>query len=617
MNNTTNTFPKLFQQSNDTTAPYRENECLHELLEYQAKFFPNKEAICSKDQSLTYADIDISANAIANELLSKEISVEDYVIVFLERSLELIPSIFGVLKSGGVYVPIVSSTPRNRLKSIIDDTRAKVIITCSKLLDSLPSCNCNIILADNLLNNLKDYDLKKPAVDVNSSNLAYAIFTSGTSGKPKGVLIEHHSVFNRIGWMQNEYPIDANDVLIQKTPISFDVSIWELFWWTLVGAKLILLENGFEKDPHKIIDCINKNEVSAIHFVPSMFNTFVMCLHNMTPSNVSKIKSLKWLFCSGEELQSQPVSEFYQLCLKNNIATTVVNLYGPTEATVDVTYYTCPPELNSPIPIGKPIDNTEIYIVNDKNEILSDGEVGELVICGVNLARGYLNRTKLTNEKFISLRKPDGKVVKAYKSGDQAYYNQNGELIYKGRIDGQIKLRGNRIELSEIENTIISFKGIGECACILKDRKKESAHIIAFIITNEKINTEELSIFLSDTLPSYMIPSKYINTKQLPLSTNGKLDRDKLLNDYENSLNEQNELKSISYYERILQKIWGQLFSTPKVSPVVNFFELGGNSLLLVQTSLLIKKELNIDVDVIDLMQYPTIRSMAEFILSK
>ncbi len=617
MNNISNPLFETTEHSNSSSVPYQDKTCLHELLEKQAQNTPLKNALCFNEQTLTYLDLNVSANAIANILLLKGVTIEDFVIVYMERSLELIPAIFGVLKSGGVYVPVITSTPQNRIQNIIEDTKAKVIITNSSLVNKLPTNNCDIIYADEIINNIDDFDFSQPKVAVNSRNLAYAIFTSGTSGKPKGVLIEHHSVMNRIGWMQKKYPINSDDILIQKTPISFDVSIWELFWWTFVGAKLVLLENDYEKDPFRIIECIYKEKVSVIHFVPSMFNTFVMFLNNSPIYNISKIKSLKWLFCSGEELHAEPVLDFYKFCAQNNHSTTIVNLYGPTEATVDVTYHTCSCETKSPIPIGKPIYNTEIYIVNDNNEILPAGEQGELVICGVNLARGYLNRPEITKEKFISIIKPDGSAITGYKSGDYAYYDLNGELIYKGRIDGQIKLRGNRIELSEIENTVITYKGIGECACVLNNKNKDSAHIIAFFKSNETINTEELNTYINSTLPKYMVPSKYIPIEQLPLSANGKLDRNKLLDDYKNSLQVKCELKTISDYERALNKIWGQLFSNRKISPLENFFEMGGNSLLLVQTSLLIKKELNIEIDVIDLMQYPTIRLLAENISSR
>ncbi len=606
----------IYHRINNTSVPYQDNMCLHEMLEYQTKLRPDKKAICYKEQFLTYSKLDLFANAIANVLLSKNIAIEDYVIVYLDRRLELIPSIFGILKSGGVYVPVTSSTPKNRILSIVEDTQAKVIITSTSLVDNLPICECKVILVDDIFKNLDTLDQSQPKIKVNSKNLAYAIFTSGTSGKPKGVLIEHHSVFNRIGWMQKKYPIDSDDVLIQKTPISFDVSIWELFWWTFTGARLILLENEYEKDPLKLIECINKEKVSVVHFVPSMLNTFLMYLNNSNSNQISKFKFVKWLFCSGEELYSRSVSDFYKVCNQYNFNTTVINLYGPTEATIDVTYHTCSRDFDAPIPIGKPIDNTEIFIVNSNNEILPSNIEGELVICGVNVSRGYLNRPEITKERFISFKKLDGETVMAYKTGDYALIDSGGEIIFKGRIDGQIKLRGNRIELADIESVLIKFKGIGECACVLKDKDKESAHIIAFIKTNEIIDNNELNNFLSHSLPSYMIPSKYVAIEHFPLSANGKLDRNKLLIDNTQIQNKEVELISASNYERVLQKIWGQLFSKPKISPVINFFELGGNSLLLVQTSLLIRKELDIDIDVITLMQYPTIRLLAEHMLS-
>lgn len=581
--------------------------CLFHKLEDTARQMPEKDALIFGSSAISYSQLNKLANALAIRLIELNVAIEDFVIVNLDRSFELVISIFGILKAGGVYVPVTKDIPPARFNSIIEDCSPRVIITTKAQSETIPA-NTPVIFVDDFIEKNINSDIENLQIDVQPNNLAYCIFTSGTTGKPKGVLIEHHSVINRLEWMQKEFPITEKDVLLQKTSITFDVSIWELFWWSFVGAKLVLLEPGAEREPIKMLRTIENNKVSVIHFVPSMFNTFLKTVD--ADHTVNQIKSLRYIFCSGEALHASQVTGFYELNSKLKNQTTLVNLYGPTEATVDVTYFICKHDGAETIPIGKPIDNTEIYIIDKSDAVLSKSQTGELVICGVNLARGYLNSEELTNEKFFLLN-VDEEIKRAYRTGDEAYFDETGEIIYKGRIDTQVKLRGFRIELTEIENTLLSHPDVCECTCIVKDEGQENAHIVAFVVSSSNI---ELKQYVSQFLPDYMVPAKIVNVEQVPVTSSGKADRKQLATVLDIPVKEQSDGQKKSGAEQKLLQIWGRLLRTKKVNIDSNFFDLGGNSLLLVQMALLIKKEFNKDVDVITIMEYPTIKMLAKYL---
>ena len=603
---------KKIKMWNNTSSPYEENVCIHEKLEEQSKKTPNHIALSFKSRNFTYKELNDASNAMANLLLGKKIAIEDNVIIHLERSIELFICIFGILKAGGVYIPITPNYPSLRIKHIISESNPKFIITSEYYLKNYESCTCEVILIDDFINRYRLLNIKPPSINITSKNLAYTIYTSGTTGKPKGVQIEHHSVLNRIGWMQKSYTLNENDVILQKTPITFDVSVWELFWWTFSGARLVILPDGDEKNPIQLIKYIEEYSISVIHFVPSMFNLFINILGKQ--EKIDQINSLKWIFCSGEKLEGNSVNQFYRVTSTYPNSTCIVNLYGPTEATVDVTFYECKKgKHHGIIPIGKPIDNTEIYTIDVKNNILSPGEEGELVICGTNLARGYLNQQELSNEKFIDLN-VFGQIKRAYKTGDRAYYNEEGDLIFIGRSDFQIKLRGNRIELSEIEYTINQFNDVASCVCLLNNKEELSAHIVAFIIPepSKALDIKGLYDYIKNCLPDYMIPSKIISIQEFPITEHGKLDKNMLLRQFE--IEQKLMVFSESNIENSLKIIWAKLFNKKNISSEINFFDIGGNSILLIQLVSAINDKLGIDLDIIKIFEFPTIRLLSEHI---
>ena len=384
---------RIIYEFNDTDADYPKDKTVHRLFGEQVERTPDSVAVVFEDKELTYRELNAKANQLARVLRDRGVGPDTIVAIMVERSLEMIIGILAILKAGGAYLPIDPDYPEERIRYMLEDSKAKVLLYANSSIKSIehikyPEIKIEID-QEKLCNNSENL------CNINRRNdLAYVIYTSGSTGNPKGVMIEHHSVVNRIVWMQKAYPIDRNDVILQKTPYTFDVSVWELFWWSFYGAKLCFLKPRLEKDPEEIIKAIEKYRVTTMHFVPSMLNMFLkyLELHECT----DRISTLKQVFSSGEALSSQHVNMFNDLVYNRN-KTVLINLYGPTEATVDVSYFNCSTgEKLEIISIGKPIDNTRLYILDNKNNLQPVGIPGELYIGGVGLARGYINNEKLT-----------------------------------------------------------------------------------------------------------------------------------------------------------------------------------------------------------------------------
>ncbi len=389
---------------------------------------------------------------------------------------------------------------------------------------------CNKIKFNGKIINLESEEIYKgdtgnPVNINNSRDLAYLIYTSGSTGKPKGVMIEHRSLVNRLIWMQEVYPIDNTDVIMQKTPFYFDVSVWEIFWWAITGAKMCFLMPGGEKIPLIISETIKKNNISIMHFVPSMLNVYLEYLDGKLPEEIKKLSSLKRVFSSGESLAPGHVKKFNNI-LGNITGARLTNLYGPTETTVDVSFYDCPRENDfDKIPIGVPIHNTKFYIIKDHN-LMGVNEEGELCISGIGLARGYINKPELTKEKFVN--NPFLPGDRMYKTGDIARWLPDGNIEYLGREDHQVKIRGLRIELGEIETVMREYGEIQDCLVSIKKYSENIILIIAYIVCRINFSNEELKAHLKKYLPEYMIPNHFVKLDQIPLLANGKADRKSL-----------------------------------------------------------------------------------------
>jgi len=603
---------ELIRSWNETTVPYEKYKCVHQKLEQLSLDSPNLPALRFGNSVLTYKELNDHSNRLANYLIQKGVCVGDIIAICIERSFEMMIGIFAILKAGATYLPLDSKNPQSRLSEIITDSKPKFILTNSKSDLNLPAYS-TVIYLDNILDHSLNSNANNPETTVKSNHLAYIIYTSGSTGKPKGVMIEHHSLMNRLNWMQKQFPITVKDVLLQKTSITFDVSVWELFWWTFSGASLAILPPGAEREPLKIVQEIVTKKVSVIHFVPSMFSVFIDYLKSAQV--VSKISELKWIIASGEALQPKTVNEFNKLRSSLKLPE-VVNLYGPTEATIDVSIYRCSADTTiKEVPIGKTIDNTQLYVLNKANKIQPWGVPGELVIGGVNLARGYINNPELTELKFPEIELKPGSKMRFYKTGDLAKWNSDGNIIFIGRIDNQIKIRGFRIELGEIEAKLLEHPGIKEASVILHSAN-ENPILKAFVVLfpEEKINSHQIKKYLVDILPIYMLPNQILILDKMPISQNGKIDRKQLVA-FDTKI-EESVSTNTSVMEQHISNIFTELLGIKYFRNADNFFDLGGNSLMAIRLTNMIYEKFNIKLEVVKIFEYPSIKDLARYLSS-
>jgi amino acid adenylation domain-containing protein len=620
---------------NDTNTGYPDDKTIHQLFEEQAQKTPdhtalvaqraerkaqsierNKErhAPCATRYSLTYRELNQKTNQLAHVLTKKGIKPDTIVGIMVERSIEMMIGILGILKSGGAYLPIDEDSPPVRTNYMLMDSAAPLLLTQRCFLESIET-QCEVIPIEDT--HRYNGTRENPEKVNKEKDLVYVIYTSGSTGKPKGVMIQHRSVVNRLNWMQEFYPINREDVILQKTPFVFDVSVWELFWWSLQGASLCMLEPKGEKNSQSLVEAIRGYHVTTIHFVPSMLNVFLD--HLEESYDKTSLTSLKQVFSSGETLTLYHVRKFDQVLIGKKL----INLYGPTEATVDVSYFNCPMgETLEKIPIGKPINNVHLYVVNRNLDLQPIGVLGELCIAGVGVARGYLNRPELTAEKFC-LRHPGALegtrgLAPLYRTGDLTRWLFDGNIEFLGRIDYQVKIRGVRIELEEIEKELLTIDYIKEAAVITKPKKndKEDIDICAYVVSDsgKEIDIPGLRRMLLAALPGYMIPSFFVQLEKIPLTINGKVDRKSL--PQPDAKAENGYIPPVSEKETLLVEIWSEVLHIDKkvIGINSNFFDLGGNSLNIIRLNNRLKEIAGKDIPVIKMFQYPSIASFLEYL---
>ncbi|WP_155729812.1 non-ribosomal peptide synthetase, partial [Paenibacillus polymyxa] len=592
---------QIVQVWGDTAATYPQDQTLSALFEQQAANTPDQVAMLCGAESLTYAELNERANRLARTLRAEGVQPDQPVGILVQRSLDMIVGIYAILKAGGAYVPIDPEYPADRIRFMLEDSEAKLVLTQSHLAEQASlSFDGQVLVLDRHEQDgqgIYHEDGSNLEPLAGPHHVAYVIYTSGSTGKPKGVMVEHHSVLNRILWMHDRYGLSAEDTILQKTAFTFDVSVWELFWWSLVGSKVSLLSVGGEKNPEDIVDTIARDGVSTMHFVPAMLHAFLEYVEQQ-PREVmqTKLATLRHVFASGEALPPQHVARFQRL-VSSLAGAKLVNLYGPTEATVDVSYFDC--ELNetySVIPIGKPIQNIRLYIVKEGTEQLQPiGVAGELCIGGVGVARGYLNRPELTAEKFVKDPFAGGEAgyERMYRTGDLARWMPDGNIEYLGRIDHQVKIRGYRIELGEVESQLLQVESVREAVVLARADETGQKQMVAYYVAGQEMGASELRSELGQELPSYMVPSYFVQLEQMPLTPNGKIDR-KALPAPEGSLQTGADyVAPRTWVEVKLAHIWQDVLGLTQVGVKENFFEIGGHSLRATTLASKIHKELN------------------------
>ncbi|AOM78758.1 hybrid non-ribosomal peptide synthetase/type I polyketide synthase [Pedobacter steynii] len=590
---------QLLYGFNATAAVYPADQTILDLFVEQVGRNPEAVALSDEQRSMTYEELDQRSSQLAN-YLHQHVGLEKGKIVglLIDREIDLIPVIFGVLKAGYAYIPIDVKHPLERINSIIEDSGLSFIIKSDHIQYAVATQIDQTSITD-LWKDLNAIDHSRPIVDITGKDLAYIIYTSGSTGRPKGVMIEHHSLVNIITAMDQKYPLSATDKFLLKTNYSFDVSVAEIFGWFLNGGSLCILKSGSENDPSAILDTIEQNRITHINFVPSMFSAF---LNFIGQRDLNKIASLKYIFLAGEALSGELVRKFQ--ALKTGIA--IENVYGPTEATVySSAYSTLPNNDKLPVPIGKPLKNVKFYILNASGCLLPRGVAGELYIGGAGVARGYLNNEDLTAERFVG--SPYSENQKLYKSGDLAKWTVDGDILFIGRIDNQVKLRGYRIELGEIENQLLSYTGVNHAIVLLRE-KQGSKNLIAYYSAEQEIENAKLKTFLLNKLPEYMVPVIYMYLENVPLTTSGKIDK-KALPDP--GMEEQSAYEEATRKEEILLvDIWSKVLGVKKVGIHDNFFSLGGDSIKSIQISSRLRG-LGYELSVKSVFNFPVIKTLA------
>ncbi|SDI16727.1 non-ribosomal peptide synthase domain TIGR01720/amino acid adenylation domain-containing protein [Pseudomonas flavescens] len=584
---------QILHDWNATRADYPLERHVHLLIEAQVERAPQGTALVFGGQSLSYAELNARANRLAHRLIALGVQPDGLVGIAVERSIEMVVGLLAILKAGGAYVPLDPDYPAERLAYMLEDSGVKLLLSQSHL--DLPLAEgVQRIDLDRQDDGLEGYSEANPDVAVEGENLVYVIYTSGSTGKPKGAGNRHSALTNRLCWMQEAYGLDASDSVLQKTPFSFDVSVWEFFWPLMTGARLVVAAPGDHRDPAKLVELINREGVTTLHFVPSMLQAFLQ------DDKVSTCTSLKRVVCSGEAL---PVGAQQQVFARLPQAG-LYNLYGPTEAAIDVTHWTCVEEGRDAVPIGRPIANLACHVLDADLQPVPAGVLGELYLAGAGLARGYHQRPALTAERFVA--SPFGDGARLYRTGDLARYRADGVIEYAGRIDHQVKLRGLRIELGEIEARLLEHQWVREAAVLAVEGKSLVGYLV--LADHPADWRDALAAHLAQHLPDYMVPAQWIDLAQMPLSPNGKLDRKALPRpdgtaqaDYAAP---QGEL------ETRIAAIWQGVLGRERIGRHDNFFELGGDSIVSIQV-VSRARQAGIQFTPKDLFQHQTVRSLA------
>ncbi len=585
---------QLLEGWNATAAEYPLQRGVHRLFEEQVERTPTAPALAFGEERLDYAELNRRANRLAHALIERGVGADRLVGVAMERSIEMVVALMAILKAGGAYVPVDPEYPEERQAYMLEDSGVELLLSQSHLKLPLAQGVQRIDLdqADAWLENHVE---NNPGIELNGENLAYVIYTSGSTGKPKGAGNRHSALSNRLCWMQQAYGLGVGDTVLQKTPFSFDVSVWEFFWPLMSGARLVVAAPGDHRDPAKLVELINREGVDTLHFVPSMLQAFLQ------DEDVASCTSLKRIVCSGEALPADAQQQVFAKLPQAGL----YNLYGPTEAAIDVTHWTCMEEGKDAVPIGRPIANLACYILDGNLEPVPVGVLGELYLAGRGLARGYHQRPGLTAERFVASPFVAGE--RMYRTGDLARYRADGVIEYAGRIDHQVKLRGLRIELGEIEARLLEHPWVREAAVLAVDGKQ----LVGYVVLESEGGDwrEALAAHLAKSLPEYMVPAQWLALERMPLSPNGKLDR-KALPAPEVSVAQAGYSAPRNAVERTLAEIWQDLLGVERVGLDDNFFSLGGDSIVSIQV-VSRARQAGLQLSPRDLFQHQNIRSLA------
>ncbi|HEY0603657.1 MAG TPA: amino acid adenylation domain-containing protein, partial [Herpetosiphonaceae bacterium] len=578
---------------NDTAADYPDDQCLHQLVESQAARTPDAIALVAGDQTISYADLNRRANQLARHLLSLGVRPEVRVGLCVEPAPEMIIGVLAILKAGGAYVPLDPSYPAERLQWMLADSQAQIVLTQERLATSLPQQDLTIVCLDRDWPQIAEWPESNPHTDVTPDNLAYVIYTSGSTGAPKGVLLAHRGAVNNLQWRQHTWPLDASDRMMQSYSLSFDPSVWNMFWPLMTGAAFVLVDTAQRADSAALVRLMVEQKITTLGLSPAMH---MLVLDEPALADTR----LRYIVSGGEVLSGELQRRFF-----SRMDAILCNCYGPTEATIDTTFWVCrPADEPQAAPIGHPLPNVQVYILDAQLSPAPICVPGELYIGGVNLARGYQHRPDVTAERFVP--DPFSKVpgARLYRTGDLARYRHDDAIEFLGRIDDQVKVRGFRVELGEIEGLLSQHPDVREAVVTAQNQQ-----LVAYVVENLEPRTKnlgddtdgsrtpkghpvlgssELRRFLQRRLPDYMIPSIFVTLDALPLTASGKIDRKALpAVDGARPTLEQSFVAPRTPVEDVLARIWAEVLDLDRVGIYDNFFDLGGHSL---QANLLLSR---------------------------
>jgi len=592
---------------NNTQTEYPAEACLHELFEAQVQRTPNAVAVVYEGTQLTYEALNQRANQLAHYLRVQGVGPETRIGIVLERSLDLLVGLLGILKAGGAYVPIDPAYPPERQAFMLEDAQIPLVLTQQRFLAALLAQRAQVVCLDTDWTTLaQPEDQDNPCSGTTVDNLAYVIYTSGSTGHPKGVMISHSAVHNHLLGTQIAFPLTATDGVLQTTSVSFDPSVWEFFAPLVVGARVVLPRPGGQQDATYLLSLISQAQVTVLHTVPALVRLL------LEAEVVAPCSGLRYVFCGGEALTGELQDRFYA----RFEGAILWNLYGPTEATVAATAWRC--EHSSPhqtIPIGRPLANTQVYLLDAQRQPVPMGLPGELYIGGACLARGYLHRPALTAEKFIP--HPFSVGARLYKTGDLVRYRADGNLEFLGRKDQQVKVRGFRIELGEIEAVLAQHSDVREAVVVAREDDTGDKYLAAYLLATSQAlpDRNALHTFLQAKLPDYMIPAVFVTLETLPLTPNGKLDYRALpVPERTGVTPAQRFVAPRNRLEYQLAQVWTRGFGRQPIGVQDNFFALGGHSLLAVRLCAQMGKSLGTHIPLASLYQAPTIECLARLL---
>ncbi|URZ01281.1 non-ribosomal peptide synthetase [Clostridium felsineum] len=594
----------ILKKINSTDCKYSSESTVNDIWEDTVKSFERNTAVLYNTQKMSYKELDRKSTNLAAYLRKCGIGRNSIVGILLERSFNMLIGILGIIKAGGAYMPIIPLYPNSRIKYMLDDSGAYYIVTTKDFKDRIPEGKIALDVEE-----IYEYDSMTDKLEnINTPDDAlYLIYTSGSTGNPKGVITRHTAFINRIEWMIRRYNVNDKDIIMQKTSFCFDVSVCELLLCSFVGGAVCMLPQGDEMNPEAIVNTVRDNGVTIIHFVPSMLDAYMQWLKSNSQC-IDDMKKIRYVMCSGEALTGYSVNMFNTL-ISNRIGCKMIDLYGPTEAAIEVTYFECESDKQYEfIPIGKPIDNIKILILDKKGKLVPIGVPGELCIGGVGVSRGYLNMEELTAEKFIECEYCSGKI---YRTGDLARWLDSGEIEYISRMDNQVKIRGFRIELGEVEKKLLQNENILQSAVLVKKINGQD-YLCAYVVCKEHLEIKSIKNYLGKSLPQYMVPTYFAEINEIPVTSNGKLDRNKLLSIEIGNEATKEYVPPSNELEAKLANIYGEVLGNRKVSVDVSFFDLGGYSLKAIELISKIYDTFKISLPLKDIFEYSTVQQLGE-----